>query len=132
MAETQEYQAGFGGPDQLPFGAVSDVNASLPNLGRAGGNIPGALSEAEVADRQAVAPAEPSDYEPAYTPETDDDAFITGPTTRPDESQSVGAELTDRLPGHVRTQLPALQRAAAEPGASAQLQALVAYLLRTA
>jgi len=79
-----------------------------------------------------IAPAQPADYEPIYTPESDDEEFLTGPTGRPDEAQFVGATTRQAMSPRVRRAIPALQRAASEPGASAQLQELVAHLLREA
>jgi hypothetical protein len=114
--------ASEGTSEQLPRGAATAINEATP-------------SETEMQSGQVDVgplpePAEAADYEPEFEPATDDEDFITGPSLRPDEDVTVGTILQPRVPSHVRKQLPALQEAASAPGASAELQALVAYLLR--
>jgi hypothetical protein len=116
------------GPDQLPQGAAQELNANMPTpteLEPKGLEAP----VQEDATQQFPDEATPADFEPLFEPATDDEMFITGPTTKPDESQLVGTEPVRQLPPVVRRQLPLLQRAAAEPGASADLQVLVRWLL---
>jgi hypothetical protein len=122
MAATDlEFQANQGTPEQLPQGAATQLNEANPQ--------PADQGQA-TAPAEEIQPAQPADYEPQYQPATDDEEFLTGPTTRPDEDVTAGAVMGDRVPPHVRSQLPALQAAADAPGASAELQALVSYLSR--
>ena len=122
-----QYEAAEGTPDQMQRGEASDLNAQLPTE-----NPTAPEPAVEAVQDEAVLPAEPQDYDPLFDPETDDEAFITGPTMRPDEAQFVGAVQPRELPPTVKRSLTALQQAATEPGASAELQGLVQYLLRKA
>jgi hypothetical protein len=125
-----QYELAAGTPDQLQQGAASELNAGLPTENP---QAPEAAVEAPAEAAPELAPAEAADHEPIFEPTTDDEAFITGPTTRPDEGQFVGAMDTQtKLTPVIRKQLPALQRAAAEPGSSQELQNLVAFLLKQA
>jgi len=125
-----EVLANQGTPEQLPQGAATELN-NAAEQGRALGAQADASAPQAPDQAELPAPAQAADYEPQFEPSTDDEDFITGPTTRPDESQLVGTTAPQRVPGHVRAQLPALQAAAQAPGASAELQALVSYLLRS-
>jgi hypothetical protein len=78
------------------------------------------------------APAEPGANVPVWQPDSEDEAWLTGLTLRPDESQTVGAQARTPVPPAVRRALPLLQRAAASPDADPQLMTLVAYLSREA
>jgi len=118
-----EVQQGAGTPEQLPQGAASAVNEATPSATE--------MTAEQVDVGDFPEPAEAADYEPLFEPATDDEDFITGPSLRPDEDVTAGASVPLRVPAHVRAQLPSLQAAADAPGASAELQALVSYLLRT-
>lgn len=83
-------------------------------------------------DAAELEPAGPEDWAPAYEPETEDDAFITGSTTRPDEPATAGTYPVSPISRRVRLQLPVIQRAAEEPGASEELKSLLAFILRRA
>ena len=126
-----EFEAGQGSAEQLPQGAATAANE--------GTNVvapPAPETEAPVAPEAPPeaeeAPATPADFDPQYLPETDDEAFLAGPTERPDEASWVGAMPQQGQPPIVRRHMTLLQEAAAAPGASAELQALISYLLRTA
>lgn len=122
-----EYKAQQGTPDQLPQGEATALNQAVTDIPNQGGQA----AAPEMAD-DSTAPAQPADYEPIYTPESDDEDFLSGPTLRPDEAQFVGATPQQPLSAAARRSLPTLQAAAAEPGASDALKALVAALLREA
>ena len=135
-ATDMEFQKGTG-PEQLPAGAATEANAQLPTLTASQpdpmAGAPEAAAPAAPEDgAEDLVPAQAADYNPIYQPQSEDEAFLTDPTTRPDEAQWVGTGPQPTLPPAVARQLPALQRAAAEPGASPELQVLVAYLLRRA
>lgn len=100
--------------------ALNQAVAAIPDQGQ----------QPQMPEEQ-VQPAQAADYEPQFEPMTEDEAFLTGPSTRPDEALTTGTTPQPRVPPHVRKQLPALQAAAQAPGASAELQALVSYLLRS-
>jgi hypothetical protein len=117
-----KYQANQGTPEQLPSGAATTLNEANPQ--------PSDQGQA-AAPAEELQPAAPADYEPQFQPATDDEDFLTGPTTHPDEAVTAGTMSQNVVPGHVRGQLTRLQEAANAPGASTELKALVAYLLRT-
>jgi hypothetical protein len=121
-AEDLTFQQNAGTPEQLPQGAATQLNEANPQP---------ADTAAEQPQADMPEPAQAADYEPEFQPSTDDEDFIVGPTTRPDEDVTTGTDSPQRVPPHVRAQLTALQDAANVPGASAELQALVAYLLRS-
>ena len=130
VAVQQDTASGPGA--DLPQGAASEVNAALPTqtVPDASGQ-PGAVEGgAAAADTSEPEVAQPSDYEPMYTPETDDEQFITGPTTRPDESVSTGAfargpkSLSPRLAGA----MPLFVAASELPDAPPQLRVLMSLL----
>jgi hypothetical protein len=82
-------------------------------------------------EEQPLAMAVPADYRPLFSPESEDDAFITGPSMRPDEPVTAGIPSGGAsIPAAVIRNLPLLQRAAQEPGADPKLQTLVALVLR--
>lgn len=119
---------------QLPRGEASRVNAEFERAESTAADteVPAVeYAEPEVEDDSGL-PAEPADFEPQFEAETEDEDFITGPTSRPDEAQFVGATPTIPLSAAARRAVPILQRAAEEPGASEQLRRLVAYLLKSA
>ena len=147
MAETN-IPASEGSPEQLPRGAATQLNENT-NLQAP---EPVALSQGPVEATGAtetpagggdgtqgpeegsedLQPAEAADYEPLFEPGSEDEEFITSPTSRPDEAQWVGAQSKRTLPQAVRRHLGPLQEAAAMPGASPELVSLVKYLLRQA
>jgi hypothetical protein len=123
------------GPEQLPQGAVGELNAATPpptELAPEGLSVaPGAQEGASGADTAEPLPAEPADYEPMFEPGSEDEAFLTSPTSRPDEAQTVGIPTgASAIPASVIRNLDMLQRAAAEPDADPQLQTLVRLILR--
>jgi hypothetical protein len=122
-----EFQQGGGTPEQLPQGAAQGLNEGLAQVPEEGGAPAAAPLEEEVPET-----ATPADYEPAYQPETDDDAFLTGPTTRPDEPVTAGVNDRADIPASLRRALPLLVDAANTPGASPQLRSLVNFLVREA
>jgi hypothetical protein len=121
-----EFRRGTG-PDALPQGEAQNLNdamAEVPAQQEQGATAP-------TPEDSGVELAQPSDYEPIYEPETDDDLFLTGPTTRPDEPVTTGIPTgAAGVPADVIRNLPLLQRAAQEPGADPKLQTLVALVLR--
>ena len=125
MAATDmEIEQNAGTPEQLPQGEASALNEALPTT-----KTP---AEPEALVETPIEYAPPSDYEPTYTPEDEDMSFVTGPTTRPDEGVTTGTTAPTRtgLSPEVRRNLPALVRLASRPDASADLKALVAFLIR--
>ena len=143
MAEpTPGFTADEGSPNQLPRGAATELNdgtnvvapeplALAPPAAEAQATSEG--QDATVLEgAEDLAPAQPADYEPIFEPGSEGEDFVTGPTNRPGEAQYVGAGPRPTLSPQVRAQLPALQAAASEPGASIELQTLVKYLLRLA
>ncbi len=143
MADPQPgFTANEGSPDQLPRGEAAALNdgtnvvapdplALAPPAAEAQATSEGQTAQA-LAGAEDLAPAQPADYQPIFEPGSEGEDFITGPTTRPGEAQYVGAGPRPTLSPQVRAQLPALQAAASEPGASIELQTLVKYLLRLA
>ena len=133
-AEDIAFEKGTG-PEQLPAGAATEVNAQLPTQTASqpdpmeGAALP---EQAPVAEDVPVAPAEAGDFDAEYTPVDEDDEFLTGPTGRPGEDQAVGTAPRRGLAPRVAKNMTLLQQAASAPGASPELQALVSYLLRNA
>jgi len=124
-----QYEQAAGTPDQMQQGDATELNAGLPTENPTAPEAAVEVTQPEATDE--LLDAEPTDFEPLYEPASDDETFITGPTTRPDEAQFVGAmDTKTRLTPVIRQQLPALQRAASEPGSSQELQNLVAFLLK--
>lgn len=130
MADQPEFQAGEGTPDQLPRGEATAVNeANTPQA-----KAPEAAKAPMEEDTSEPEMAAPADYEPLHQPEGDDEAFITGPTTRPDESVSTGAfargprSLSPRL----AAAMPMFADAASLPDAPPQLLTLMALLAQDA
>lgn len=143
MAELSVQQGTEGGPStSLPQGAASEVNANLTETTAPTGEsidvpVPSAAPESGGAEAPAAAEdtSEPelaadTDYEPIYTPEGEDDVFITGPTTRPDENVTTGAFAGGVRPlsPELAAALPTFVEAASMPDAPEQLRALVALL----
>lgn len=139
MAEpTPGFQASEGSPEQLPRGAAAAANEGTNVV--APDPIEAAVSlteeeampapEAAPEEDVPVEPATPQDFLPEFQAETEDEAFLTSPTLRPDEAQTVGTAPQRALAPNVRRNLGLLQQAAASPTASPQLRALVQYLLR--
>lgn len=136
------YQANEGTPEQLPRGAADALNENTnvvpPDQVEATpvADAPGEEEQSgspQIDSGEAdLEPAGQADYTPLYEPVTEDEQFILGPTMRPDEAQFVGTENPSPISPKVRIQLPILQRAAEEPGASDELKLLVDYLLRNA
>ena len=130
MAEPNPgFEANEGDPNQLPRGAAEAANEGTNVTAQE----PLAVDTATPAEEDLTPEdlATPADFEPQYVPETDDEEFLAGPTERPDEAQFVGANPPQGQSQTVRRHLSLLQEAASAPGASAQLQALVSYLIRT-
>ena len=125
------YEKGTG-PEQLPAGAATEVNAQLPTQTASQPDpMEGAAAPAPEAD-VPTAPAEAGDFVADYQPVDEDDDFITGPTGRPGEDQAVGTAPRRGLSPRVAKNMTLLQQASSAPGASPELQALVSYLLRNA
>lgn len=129
--------AEMGTASQLPYGAATDLNEVAPTTDVTepeAVTAPEAGGEESLDTEEALVPelATPADYEPQYTPTSEDDDFIVGPSTRPDEPVTAGAAMRPRLSSSTLASLPVLVAAAAEPDASEELQALVAILLREA
>ena len=132
------FQAGEGGPDQLPRGAAEAANEGTNVVAPDPITAAVSLTEEEAMPTEEVAPEEdvpvepasPQDFLPDFEPATEDEEFLTGPTMRPDEAQTVGTTPRRGLAPNVRRNLTLLQQAAASPTASAELRALVQYLLR--
>lgn len=147
MAETN-FTAGEGGPEQLPRGSATELNQNTDVQAPEGLDVapaPEAAPEAAPAETveeapdlemaqedgsEDLQPAEAADFEPLYEPQSEDEEFLIGPSGRPDEAQWVGANDRRVLPAAVRRHIGPLQEAAAMPGASPELIALVQYLLR--
>ena len=132
------YQAVEGDPNQLPRGEATRLNESTDVEAPAPLDITTGADEAappvaEV-EEEPLGPddlADAADFNPeGYVPLDEDEEYLVGPTMRPDEDQAVGAQYPTPLSNRLRLNLPALQAAASEPGASPELIALVALLLR--
>jgi hypothetical protein len=137
-----EFQQGAGEPTQLEQGAATQLNEvqseaqnqlRISDPQHAMATVPSpdqAQDPAQVAQDSGVELAQASDYEPQFQADNEDDAFITGPTTRPNEPVTTGIPTgADSIPAEVLRNLPLLQRAAQEPGADPNLQTLVALVL---
>ena len=133
-AEDIAFEKGTG-PEQLPAGAATEVNAQLPTQTASqpdpmeGAALP---EQAPVEEDVPVAPAEAGDFDADYMPADEDDEFLTGPTGRPGEDQAVGTAPRRGLSPRLAKNMTLLQQASSAPGASPELQALVSYLLRNA
>jgi len=127
-----EVQAQLGTPEQLPYGEAAALNETpmgqtAPELGVPEGAPAAAPAEEEYVDD----PGQPGDNEPLFEPADEDEDFLTGPTLRPDEPQSIlPLAGRQRVPENVRRNLPLIQAAASEPGADPQLTTLVNFLVR--
>lgn len=150
MAATDAtFEQGAGAPEQLEQGAAQTLNENLPTTSpgepespaadAAAAAVPAGVDVAVGAPLQPAPPAEeevpvemavPADYAPEFEPVDEDDMFITGPTGRPAEAETVGARRRTGLSNSVRRALPALEAAAAAPGASPALRRLVSLLLK--
>lgn len=125
MAKAPEFKAQQGTPDQLPRGEAQQLNQPPPE------------PPAPVVEVQQPAPtpepqaalATPADYEPNFVPQTDEEAFITGPTMRPDEPQTAGAfDTRTPPPNDVASWMPLFVEASSYPDAPPQLKSLTALL----
>lgn len=132
LAVQQDTASGPG--NDLPQGAASQVNAALPSQTVSEGQTieaPAPGDQAAAAEDTAEPElAQDSDYEPVYTPETEDEQFITGPTTRPDESVSTGAFARGprTLSPRLAAAMPMFVAAAELPDAPPQLRLLMQML----
>lgn len=141
------YTANEGSANQLPRGAATELNQNTDIQAPEGLEVaieaPSEGTGATESDSGAqggiqgpedgsedLQPAEAADFEPLYEPQSEDEEFLIGPSGRPDEAQWVGANDRRVLPAAVRRHIGPLQEAAAMPGASPELIALVQYLLR--
>jgi len=117
------------GPDQLPQGAATDINTAP--VGTPPQDVQPAAPAAP-APQQPQA-AIPADFEPKFVPQGDDETYITGPTTRPNESVTAGASSRQRgISASLRRDLPALVHASTQPGAPEQMRFIVDFLIREA
>ncbi len=138
MAEVQPgFTANEGSPNQLPRGEATALNEGTnvvaPDPIQAAVSLTapeGMPAETAPAEDVPVEPATPQDFLPDYQPQTDEEAFLTGPTMRPDEAQTAGTAPRRGLAPVVSRNLSLLQQAAAGPNASPELRALVQFLLR--
>jgi hypothetical protein len=118
------YKAQQGTKDQMPRGEAQQLNEALATVQEAG---PVQAAQVESPPEQAS----PADYEPQYTPETDGEQFITGPTLRPDEPVTTGTvSPTGGMPEHLKNVLPVFEDAASRPDAPPQLKLLVQLMQR--
>jgi hypothetical protein len=107
------------------------LNAQLPTQTAMAPQEPAPLAPAPQAQPQAQPElAGPADNQPLYQATSEEDAFIIGPTLRPDEPQNAGTAPRTHIPAQVIRDLPLLQRAASEPNADPQLISLVSFLVR--
>jgi hypothetical protein len=128
VAEAQEIRANQGTPDALPHGEAAALNEAMPaELAPAE-----LLEEAPVEEVPDLEPATAADFDPPYVPETEEDEFLTGPTNKPAESQTAGAQYPTPLSVRTRAALPVLQAAASDPSATPELIALTRLLVREA
>ena len=138
MAEPQPgYTANEGSPNQLPRGEATDLNegtnivAPDPIQAAVSLTAPEGMPEPAPPEEDVpVEPAAPEDFLPDFEPATEDEAFLTSPTLRPDEAQTVGTTPRRGLAPVVKRNIGLLQQAAALPNASPELRALVQFLLR--
>lgn len=131
------YTANEGSPNQLPRGEATALNEGTNVVAPDPIQAAVALTEPEGMPQEVapeddvpVEPAAPEDFLPDYEPSTEEEAFLTGPTMRPDEAQTAGSAPRRGLAPVVRRNLGILQQAAAGPNASPELRALVQFLLR--
>ena len=138
------YQANEGSPEQLPRGEAAalnentniqapediDINAPVDAPGGEGAPVEEAPLDPE--DLAQLEDADAADLDPLYEPASEDEAWIVGPTTRPDEPETAGTAPVSPISPRLRQQLPVLLRASEEPGASPELQQLVDFILRYA
>lgn len=139
MAETG-YTANEGTPEQLPRGAAEalneNTNVQAPDeIGaQPVQDAPEETTEEEQPldpeDEAQVAPATAADFNPLHEPGSEDEAFILGPSTRPDESETAGTFPASPISRRLRLLTPVIQKAAMEPGASPELRQLLDYILR--
>jgi hypothetical protein len=144
VAEPQPgFVANEGDPNQLPRGEALTLNENtnveapepLDIADQPTEEAPPAEAAPESGPLEGeddLGPAGAADFDPLFQPMTDEEEFLTGPTTRPDEAQFVGSGVQRGLPPTVRRRLAQLQEAASDPEASPELRALVAYLIRSA
>jgi hypothetical protein len=127
----QEVKAEQGTANQLPQGEATALNEAMP-AELAPEELAAAPEGGQAAEDDTSEPlaAEPSDYEPIYTPETDDEQFLVGPTTRPDEPVTTGAfaGAPASLPPDAAAWMPVFAQAAMLPDAPPQLKTLVRLL----
>ncbi len=136
-ADNAEFTQGEPGVDeQLGQGEAAQLNDGLA-LARemdAGTEdvaaAPAASAEAQPMD-DGMEDASLTDFEPqGGGPQDEDMKFVTGPTLKPGEAQWVGSRsITGPVSARVRRRLHTLQKAAAAPGASPRLQAMVKWLV---
>lgn len=132
MSVPPKVQAGEGETTQLPRGAAAQVNEAAEEGRALAEAAPTAEAPAEEEYAPELEPAEAADYEPQFEASTDDEDFITGPTTRPDEDVTAGSMANNQIPASVRRSLGLLVEAANTPGASENLRSLVNFLVREA
>ena len=136
------YEQGAGSPEQLPQGAATEANEGTEvvapdpidvETGVTDEAVP--VEEPEASEEDVLGPedlAEAGDYDPeGYTPIDEDEEFLVSPTLRPWESQAAGSQYPAPLSQRTRANLPELQKAASQPGASPAIIALVNLLLRS-
>ena len=142
MAEPNPgFQAAEGDPDQLPRGEATRLNTQTDVEEQEPLEVDTGVSE-EVTppmpeeEEELLGPddiATAADFNPeGFAPIDEDEQYLVDPTMRPGEDQSAGAVYPTPISGRTRRALPALQAAASQPGASQELQAIVALLLREA
>jgi len=135
MAENVAVQRGSTdvGQQQLPEGDATRLTEDTqvtPAEDQALADQPVVAPEAQAPAEVPVQMAQPGDNEPIYTPFSEEEAFLTGPTGRPAEDQSMGAHPREPIPAKVLRALPFLQKAASSPNADPKLVTLVSFLLR--
>lgn len=125
-AEDATFQMDSGSPEQLPQGAASELNASLPTEGPITAPAAEGAAPAEEAAAPVLEPADPNALR--YSPQDDDERFLTDPSLYPDEPITAGTGRRN-IPPEVLRNLPLLVQAAQAPGASVELQTLVSLIL---
>lgn len=132
MAEKQEIRANEGTADQLPRGEATKLNEAMPSTLAPEELAPTSPEEAAAPDLEL---ADATDYEPQFAAETDDEDFITGPTSKPDEAVTTGVTAMPnaaRVPPSLLRALPSFVAAASMPGTSEQMRFVAAFLAREA
>ena len=136
-ASDAEFTQGEPGVDeQLGQGEAAQLNdglelareaaAGTQDVGEEGAGEPAGPEEVD----DSMQPATMADFEPKVSAGNEDMKFVTGPTLKPDEAQWVGSRsAAGPVSPRVRRRLHTLQKAAAEPGASPRLQAMVKWLV---